>query len=191
MGDLSPEAVLHRLPGRLGRPYTFVESCPSTQALISAAADEGTLVVADVQTAGRGRLGRQWEAPAGTSLLFSLALTPAVPADRLPELTLVAARAVADAVTAAGLEPAIKYPNDVLIRGRKVAGVLGEVRDGRVVLGIGINANIPPGGLPRVAQTPPTSLLLERGEPVDRGELLAAVIEALELRYDAWLAQAH
>ena len=191
MGDLSAEAVLHRLRGRLGRPYTFVESCASTQALIPAAAAEGTLVVADAQTAGRGRLGRQWEAPAGTSLLFSLALVPAAPADRLPELTLVGARAVADAVAEAGLQPAIKYPNDVLIRGRKVAGVLGEARAGRVVLGIGINVNVAPGRLPRLTQTPPTSLLLERGEPVDRGELLATVIEALELRYDAWLAQAH
>jgi BirA family transcriptional regulator, biotin operon repressor / biotin---[acetyl-CoA-carboxylase] ligase len=186
MGDLSAEAVLGRLRGRLGHPYTFVETCASTQALVPASAAEGTLVAANVQTAGRGRLGRHWEAPAGTSLLFSLALVPSVPADRLPELTLIAARAVADVVAAAGLEPAIKYPNDVLIRGRKVAGVLGEARDGRVLLGVGVNVNVPAGSLPRAAQTPPTSLLLEIGEPLDRGELLVALLEALELRYSAW-----
>jgi BirA family transcriptional regulator, biotin operon repressor / biotin---[acetyl-CoA-carboxylase] ligase len=189
MGDLAADAVLPRLRGRLGRPYTFVESTASTQALIAADATEGTLVAADVQTAGRGRLGRSWEAPAGTSLLFSVALTPAVPADRLPGLTLVAAHAVADALTAAGLEAAIKYPNDVLVRGRKVAGILGEARDGRVVLGIGVNVNVPAGGLPRQTQTPATSVLLERGERHDRGELLVNLLEALERRYDAWLAQ--
>jgi BirA family biotin operon repressor/biotin-[acetyl-CoA-carboxylase] ligase len=189
MGDLAADAVLPRLRGRLGRPYRFVESTASTQALIAPDAAEGTLVAADAQTAGRGRLGRSWEAPAGTSLLFSVALTPAVPADRLPGLTLVAAHAVADALAAAGLEPAIKYPNDVLIRGRKVAGILGEARDGRVVLGVGVNVNVPAGELPRQTQTPATSVLLEKGERLDRGELLANLLEALERRYDAWLAQ--
>jgi BirA family biotin operon repressor/biotin-[acetyl-CoA-carboxylase] ligase len=190
MSDLAADAVLPRLRGRLGRPYTFVESCASTQALIGLDASEGTLVAADVQTAGRGRLGRHWEAPVGTSLLFSLALTPAVPAERLPGLTLVGAQAVADAVAAAGAEPAIKYPNDVLVHGRKVAGILGEARDGHVVLGIGVNVNVPAGELPRETQTPPTSLLLETGAPLDRGELLATVLEALERRYDEWLAEA-
>ena len=188
-GDLAADAVLPRLRGRLGRPYTFVESTASTQALITPDAAEGTLVAADVQTAGRGRLGRSWKAPAGTSLLFSLALTPDVPADRLPGLTLVAARAVADALAAAGLEAAIKYPNDVLVRGRKVAGVLGEARNGRVVLGIGINVNVPAGALPRQTQTPATSVLLEKGERLDRGALLANLLEALERRYDVWLTQ--
>jgi BirA family biotin operon repressor/biotin-[acetyl-CoA-carboxylase] ligase len=189
MGDLAADAVLPRLRGRLGRPYTFVKSTASTQALIAPDAAEGTLVAADAQTAGRGRLGRSWEAPAGTSLLFSVALTPGVPADRLPGLTLVAAHAVADALAAAGLEPAIKYPNDVLLRGRKVAGILGEARDGRVVLGIGVNVNVPAGALPRQTQTPATSVLLEKGERIDRGELLVSLLEALERRYDAWLAQ--
>jgi BirA family transcriptional regulator, biotin operon repressor / biotin---[acetyl-CoA-carboxylase] ligase len=190
MDDLSVEAVLPRLRGRLGRPYTHVATCTSTQTLVSADATEGTLVAAEVQTAGRGRLGRRWEAPAGTSLLFSLALTPTLPPDRLPELTLLAARSAAEAIAAVtGLEPVIKYPNDVLIGGRKVAGVLGEARDGRVILGVGINVNVPAGRLPRVTDTPPTSLVLERGEAVDRGELLAGLLEALERRYDAWLAE--
>jgi BirA family biotin operon repressor/biotin-[acetyl-CoA-carboxylase] ligase len=190
MGDLSPEAVLPRLRGRLGRPYTFVPATASTQALVGPDAREGTVVAADVQTAGRGRLGRRWEAPAGTSLLFSTALVPAVPAERLPGLTLVAAQAVADALATTGVEPRLKWPNDVLLGGRKVAGILGEARDGRVVLGIGINVNISAGDLPRDALRPATSLLLETGAPLDRGELLAVTLAALEPRYDAWLAGA-
>jgi BirA family biotin operon repressor/biotin-[acetyl-CoA-carboxylase] ligase len=187
MGDLSPSAVLPRLRGRFGRPYTFLDECASTQEAIPPAAGEGTVVAADVQTAGRGRLGRTWEAAAGTSLLFSVVLVPQVRPERLPGLTLVGARAVMDAIA---VPAAIKYPNDVLIGGRKVAGILGEARDGRVVLGIGINVNMPTSGLPRSTVTPPTSLLLETGAQHDRGALLADVLEALERRYDAWLAEA-
>ena len=119
MADLSATAVLPLLRGRLGRPYTFLPSTASTQEAVPAGATEGTLVAAAVQTAGRGRLGRTWEAPPGASLLFSVVLTPHVAPERLPELTLVGARAVADALPA---PTAIKYPNDVLVRGRKLAG---------------------------------------------------------------------
>src|SRR4051812_16537203 len=98
MGDLDLEAVVPRLLGRLGRPYSFVAETESTQRLVGPHAVEGTVAAADVQTAGRGRLGRRWEAPAGTSLLFSLALIPRVAPERLPALTLVAARSVADAL---------------------------------------------------------------------------------------------
>src|SRR3954447_24659841 len=186
MGDLDPEAVVPRLRGRFGRPYTFAVTTESTQLLVPLDAAEGTVVAADVQTAGRGRLGRRWEAPAGTSLLFSLALIPRVAPERLPALTLVAARSVADAL---GVESAIKYPNDVLVRGRKIAGALGEARGEVVVLGIGVNVNVPAGALPVGTALPPTSLLVETGERHDRGELLAGVLDALERRYDDWLAQ--
>ena len=186
MDDLSSAAVLPRLRGRFGRPYLFLAETPSTQEVVPADAEEGFVVAADVQTAGRGRLGRTWEAPPGTSLLFSLVLTPAKPPDRLPGLTLVGAQAVIDALPVAA---EIKHPNDVLVGGRKLAGILGEARDGRVVLGIGINVNMPADLLPRETVTPPTSLLVETGEGHDRGELLARVLEALERRYDAWLAE--
>ncbi len=184
--DLSPRAVLLQLRGRFGRSYTFLAECASTQEAVPGDAGEGTVVVADVQTAGRGRLGRTWEAPAGTSLLFSVVLTPQVAAERLPGLTLVAADAVVDALPVAAT---IKHPNDVLVRGRKLAGILGEARDDRVVLGIGINVNVPAELLPRETVTPPTSLLLETGGEHDRGALLVAVLEALERRYEAWLAE--
>jgi BirA family transcriptional regulator, biotin operon repressor / biotin---[acetyl-CoA-carboxylase] ligase len=183
------EAVVPRLRGRFGREFTYVESCPSTQRLLAPDAPEGAVAVADEQTEGRGRLGRRWEAPAGTSVLCSVQLRPTVDAAHFPQLTVVGAEACADAIrTVTGLEPTLKHPNDVLIGGRKVAGILGEAGEGRVVLGTGINANVPEDELPADVQIPATSLLTETGEPVDRVELLVELLAALERRYDAWLA---
>jgi BirA family biotin operon repressor/biotin-[acetyl-CoA-carboxylase] ligase len=191
LDSLSPEAVVPRLRGRFGRPYDHVGSTPSTQLLITADAPEGALVAAEEQTEGRGRLGRRWLAPYGTSLLCSLQLRPDVPSGRLPELTGIAAQAVAETVTAvADLEPELKFPNDVLAGGRKLAGVLAEAREERVVLGIGINVNIAEEGLPLGVDTPATSLLAETGHEVDRAELLAELLDRLERRYDAWLSAA-
>jgi len=183
------EAVVPRLRGRFGREYTYVESCPSTQRLLPPDAPEGAVAVADEQTEGRGRLGRRWEAPAGTSVLCSVQLRPAVDAAAFPELTVVGAEACAEAIrTVTGLEPTLKHPNDVLIGGRKVAGILGEAGEGRVVLGTGINVNVPANELPADVRIPATSLLAETGGPVDRIELLVELLAALERRYDAWLA---
>jgi BirA family biotin operon repressor/biotin-[acetyl-CoA-carboxylase] ligase len=175
------------LPGRFGRPYTYVERTASTQRLLDGA-PEGAVAVTDEQTEGRGRLGRTWHAPAASSLLFSIALEPAVPAERLPELSLVAGAAVAGAIEEqTGLEPTIKHPNDVLIGGRKVAGVLAEAAEGRVVLGIGINVSQDEDDLPPGVEA--TSLRLA-GAEVDRSALLAAVLAHLEARYDAWVSGA-
>ena len=185
------EAVVPRLRGRFGREYVFVRSCGSTQRLLPADANEGAVAVADEQTEGRGRLGRRWDAPAGTSILCSVQLRPRVPASRYPELTLVGAEACAEAITAVtGLAPMLKSPNDVLIGGRKVAGVLGEALDGRVVLGIGINANVPERELPVDVRIPATSLLVESGSPVDRAALLVELLAALEARYELWISRA-
>jgi BirA family transcriptional regulator, biotin operon repressor / biotin---[acetyl-CoA-carboxylase] ligase len=172
--------------GRFGRPFLFVETCASTQRLLDGAA-EGAVAATDEQTGGRGRLGRSWHAPVGTSLLFSVVLEPPVRSERLPELSVVAGEAVAEAIKAeAGLEPAIKLPNDVLIDGRKVAGILAEASAGRVVLGVGVNVSQGADELPDGVVTPATSLALE-GATVDRAVLLAAVLERLERRYDAWV----
>ncbi len=183
------EAVIPRLKGRFGHEYTYVESSPSTQRLLALDAPEGAVAVADEQTEGRGRLGRRWEAAPGTSVLCSVQLRPPVDAARFPELTVVGAEACAEAIrTVTGVEPALKDPNDVLIDGRKVAGILGESAEGRVVLGIGVNANIPAGELPAEVRMPATSLLIETGAPVDRIKLLVELLAALERHYDAWLA---
>ncbi|HSS81955.1 MAG TPA: biotin--[acetyl-CoA-carboxylase] ligase [Gaiellaceae bacterium] len=189
--SLSPEAVGPLLRGRFGNPYEHVVSTPSTQLLLPPEAPEGALVTADEQTAGRGRLGRRWLAPAGTSLLCSLQLRPAVESERLPELTGVAALACLEAIAAlTGLEPVLKFPNDVLVDERKVAGVLAEAREERVVLGIGVNVNVTAEELPQEVDRPATSLLVETGREVDRAELLADLLERLERRYDAWLSAA-
>jgi biotin-[acetyl-CoA-carboxylase] ligase BirA-like protein len=183
--DLAPDAVLPLLRGRFGRPYLYVDRCESTQLLLTEDSPEGAVAVADEQTAGRGRLGRTWLARPGTSLLVSVALRPAVPTARLPELSLVAGRAVADAIAqVTGLEPALKFPNDVLLEGGKVAGILAEAREGRVVLGIGVNVNVDAVGVPEA-----TALSIALGRTIDRAELLAAVLAALEARYDAWVRE--
>ena len=166
----------------LGQPRLDVESCESTQLLVDTSLPEGALVVADHQTAGRGRLGRSWEAPVGKALLFSILLKP--PPERgLPELSLVAGVAVADALEhALGLAVQIKWPNDVMLRRRKVAGCLAEARDGAVVLGIGVNVSQTADELPESAG----SIRTLTGRTADREELLAAVLADLEHRYAAW-----
>jgi BirA family biotin operon repressor/biotin-[acetyl-CoA-carboxylase] ligase len=190
MGDsLAPESVLPRLRGRFGREYAYLGSTPSTQLLLDANAPEGAVAVADEQTAGRGRLGRPWLAPSGASLLCSIQLRPEISPERLPELTGVAARACTDAIAAlTGLEPELKFPNDLLIGGRKVAGILAEAREARVVLGVGINVNVPESELPTEVDRPATSLFAETGHAINRGELLVELLVCLERRYDAWLS---
>lgn len=188
--SLAAEHVSPLLHGRFGRPYTFVERCASTQRLLDGAAPEGATVATDEQTEGRGRLGRLWQAPAGSSLLFSIRLTPPVAGDRLPSLTVVAAEAVVEALRAlTGVQADVKHPNDVLIGGRKVAGVLAEVVDRRVTLGIGVNVHQGEHELPRETRVPATSLALASCDRVDRAHLLAAVLSSLEGRYDAWIAR--
>ena len=188
-GSLTREAVYPRLRGRFGREYLYAERCASTQRLIPPDAPEGTAAVTEEQKEGRGRLGRTWEARPGTSILCSVLLRPPVEAARLPELTLVGARACSAAIAeVTGLTPKLKDPNDVLVEGRKVAGVLGEANEGRVVLGIGINVNVAADDLPRETRLPATSLLVELGAPVDRAELLLVLLERLEREYDAWLS---
>jgi BirA family biotin operon repressor/biotin-[acetyl-CoA-carboxylase] ligase len=186
--SLAPETVLPLLRGRFGKPYTYVERCESTQRLLGDDAPVGAVAATDEQTAGRGRLGRDWVAPPGSSVLASIVLRPGVPTAKLPELSLVAGRACSRALAeVAEVEPEVKWPNDVLIGGRKVAGILAEAREGRVVLGIGINVLQTAEQLPPRAQHPATSLLLETGRRSPRAELLAAVLDHLEREHDAWV----
>jgi BirA family transcriptional regulator, biotin operon repressor / biotin---[acetyl-CoA-carboxylase] ligase len=189
--SLAPEALGSLLAGRFGHPYRYEDTYPSTQRLLAEDDPEGAVAVAEEQTEGRGRLGRSWSAPRGSSILVSVLLRPSIDPSRLPELSVVAGRAVALAIEAeTGLTPAIKSPNDVLIGGRKVAGILAEASEGRVVLGIGINVNQTPDQLPADAQTEPTSLRIETGGELDRAPLLARVLELLEDEYERWLVEA-
>jgi BirA family biotin operon repressor/biotin-[acetyl-CoA-carboxylase] ligase len=180
--------VVPRLRGRFGRPYLYAEVCPSTQKLLGPEHSEGAVAVAEEQTEGRGRLGRQWVSPRGVSVLCSILLEPPIETHRFPQLSLVAGEACAEAISAVtGLEPAIKLPNDILLGGRKAAGILAEASDRRVVLGIGINVNVQADELP---EQNATSLLVETGTEVDRAQVLVELLVALERRYDLWIGEA-
>ena len=187
VSDLSPGSVEPLLRGRLGRPYRFVGECASTQRLLTGDDIEGTTVATDLQTQGRGRLGRLWEAPAGRALLFSVLFQPTPPMALLPELSLVAGDAVAIALREdVGAAAELSHPNDVLIGGRKVAGILPEASAGRVVLGVGVNVNQTAEELPAETPKPPTSLRIETGREWGRAPLLATILLELERGYDAW-----
>ncbi len=160
--------------------------------LARAGAGEGTTVIAERQTAGRGRLGRQWHSPAGANLYCSVVLRPAVPLAAVPSLALVAGLAVADAIRdVTGLGAALKWPNDVQLDGRKVAGVLMELdaepeRVHVVIAGIGVNLNLE--AFPPDLAATATSLRIARGAPVDRAAFAARLLAALEGRYTRFLA---
>lgn len=187
MSDLDPEVLRPLLRGRLGQPYRFVAECESTQRLVDPAEPEGATVATDLQTHGRGRLGRTWEAPAGRALLFSVLLRPTPPMALWPELSLVAGESVAAALGAeAEVAATLGHPNDVLIDSRKIAGILPEASVGRVVVGIGVNVNQSQDELPAEAAKPPTSLRVETGREWARAPLLATILLELEERYDAW-----
>ncbi len=190
VSDLAPERVAPLLRGRLGAPYRFVADCPSTQRLLGDDDPEGTTVATDHQTHGRGRLGRAWEDAAGTSLLFSVLLKPTPPMPLWPELSLVAGDAVAQALRAeTGIDASLRHPNDVVVRGRKLAGILAEARQGRVTLGVGVNVNQTAEQLPRNTVKPVSSLRIELEHEVERAPLFAAILARLEEGYDAWGAR--
>jgi BirA family biotin operon repressor/biotin-[acetyl-CoA-carboxylase] ligase len=165
--------VLPRLRGSFGQPYHYAVETGSTQRLLPENAPHGAVAVAEHQTEGRGRLGRVWVDEPGTGLALSVVLRPPPPVARWPELTLVAARAVAGAI---GEEATIKEPNDVLVGGLKVAGILAEASE-HVVLGIGVNVDTAPW---------PGAGAVDR----DRVELLVEILERLERGYDEWAESA-
>jgi BirA family biotin operon repressor/biotin-[acetyl-CoA-carboxylase] ligase len=185
--SLAPGRVEPLLTGRFGRPYLYEESVDSTQRLLAADMPEGAVAVADEQTGGRGRQGRTWEAPPGTAILASVLLKP--PGDRnTPELSLVGGLAAAEVVErATGLAAQIKWPNDVMLNRRKVAGVLAEASADTVVLGIGLNVNQRGSELPQDARVPPASLYTSDGVPRERAAVLADLVAALERAYRLWL----
>src|SRR5712691_7814775 len=175
---------------RLGRPYRFVASCPSTQRLLEDDDPEGAVVATDHQTSGRGRLGRSWEDVAGRSILLSVLLLPRAPMPLWPELSLVAGEAVARALrTETGVDATLRHPNDVVVAGRKLVGVLPEASSGRVVLGIGVNVNHRADELPTETAKPPTSLRVELGRELERAPLVVAILFELEVGYDRWAAR--
>ena len=197
---LNPAAVGATLTTAwLGRVYRYAAEIDSTNEQMKQwAADgapQGAVLLADYQSAGRGRLDRRWDAPPGTALLLSVLLRPAGwPAERGAWLTMLAGLAVAEAIEAVASFPArLKWPNDVLVeqdgQWRKVCGLLLDATlDGErlatAIVGIGLNVNVPASDLAAFA-TPATSLLAAGGRPLARRGLLAALLARLEHAYDA------
>ncbi len=153
--------------------------------------ENGTLIVAKKQTAGRGRRGRSWESPAGGSLFFSLLLKPEIAPDKAPMLTLVMALSAAEGIKeATKTDCGIKWPNDLVLNGKKICGILTEMDTEmgyihNVVIGTGINVNMKE--MPPNLRQNATSLLLERGEKTVRSVLLAAILRHFEKNYEVFL----
>lgn len=200
MKRLDLMAVASRLRTRvIGRPLVYAPRLSSTQNLAARLAargwSEGTVVLAEEQTAGRGRQGRSWWAPYGGALLLSLLLRPSLSPPQAQQLTMAAGLAAAEAIEAVCAVPvALKWPNDLYVRGRKVGGVLVESRlspEGRAldhaIAGIGINVMVDFTDQPALQATA-TSLHVEANRPVGREALLLALLERMEARYDAVLA---
>jgi BirA family biotin operon repressor/biotin-[acetyl-CoA-carboxylase] ligase len=156
-------------------------------------AAEGTVVIAEAQTAGRGRLGRRWHSPPDANLYCSILLRPTLPPGVVPQLALVAGLGVAEAIGSLGLRPALKWPNDVLLHGRKAVGILTEMeaeleRVRFVILGIGVNVNTRAADFPPYLRDTATSLALAAGRPIDRLAFTATMLASLERLYGRFLA---
>jgi len=196
---LSTDDLAGQLRSRvIGGPFLYHEEVASTNAearsLAIDGASEGTVVVAESQTAGRGRLGRRWLSPAGQGLLFSVVLRPPLPMSDVHLLTLVVACAAARAIESMADVPIdIKWPNDLFSGDRKVGGILLEIGGTQdvvdwVVVGIGINVNTDLSELPAAVSRTAGSLKSASGTAVDRNELLARVLLQLDVEYTAALA---
>lgn len=192
---LHADDLLSRL-GRtqvVGRDIRVFAQTTSTNDLVEKLArdgvKEGVVVFAESQTRGRGRLGRKWASPARKGLWFSVLLRPAVRPQETTQLTVAAATALARAIHGeTGLRPEIKWPNDLLIRGRKVAGILTELaaeldRVKHVILGVGVDVNLGAADFPSELHKQATSLKLETGEPVSRSRLAVGILRELDRDY--------
>ena len=178
-----------------GKTVHFARETDSTnlwiKRLAKEGASEGTLALAEFQSAGRGRLGRSWEVPEGTSVMMSILLRPKFEPQYAPTLTLVMGMAVAKAVKSLGFDVSIKWPNDVVVSHKKICGILTEmgVRDGKIdyaVIGVGINVNIKE--FPKEMADKATSLYLESGKEFDRSQIPGLVMEAFEEYYEKFAA---
>jgi BirA family biotin operon repressor/biotin-[acetyl-CoA-carboxylase] ligase len=183
----------------VGRSMRCYESTDSTnqraQEIAERDGEDGTVFIAEEQTSGKGRLGRQWTSPPGVNLYASLLLRPVISPLDAPKLTFVAALAVVEAVASlTGLQATVKWPNDVLLNGRKLAGVLSEMRAESdrvhyVILGVGVNLNMSREQFPSDLRYPATSLRIETGQPVSRSGFVRQFLERFEEHYFRFLQE--
>ncbi|MBM7692620.1 BirA family biotin operon repressor/biotin-[acetyl-CoA-carboxylase] ligase [Peribacillus deserti] len=198
-GKLSGNSILLGLETKMmGKHISYHESLPSTQKiahkLADSGAEEGTLVIADEQTEGKGRLLRTWHS-AKTGIWMSLVLRPKIPMHQAPQLTLLAAVAIVQAIEdTTSLLPAIKWPNDILINGKKVTGILTEMqaeadRIHSVIIGIGINVNQGLEDFPDEIKETATSLSIEEGQPISRTSIIQSFLKHFEILYNLFLKE--
>lgn len=196
-GDAYSQAELQSIMSSkwAGKNLLFFEKVDSTNNMVRTLAEqgapEGTLVVAANQTAGKGRRGRSWSAPEGTSIAMSILLRPEFPPERASMLTLVMAMAIARGIReVTGLDAGIKWPNDIVADGKKLCGILTEMSTEMeyiryVVIGIGINVSMKE--FPEELKQKATSLELCLGRPVKRAPLIDACMRAFEEYYEKYL----
>ena len=180
----------------IGQVMELHHSIGSTNArakeLAQSGAVHGTLVAAEEQVSGRGRLGRSWVSPPGMGIWMSLVLRPPFSPPSAPRITILAAMAVADAINrVTGLKAGIKWPNDIIVHSRKVCGILTEIQADPdvieyVAVGIGVNANTPKDGFPEEISRSATSLFIESGSKVDRNLLLTDILGSFEEYYNRY-----
>ncbi|WP_374193895.1 biotin--[acetyl-CoA-carboxylase] ligase [Alkalihalobacillus sp. BA299] len=184
---------------QIGQEITYYESLPSTQEIAHRLAQEGVeeghVVLADEQTSGKGRLGRVWHSPIGTSISMSIILRPKVSPQKAPQLTLLAAVAVVRGIEkTTGLQCSIKWPNDILLNGKKIVGILTEMQSEpdyvhSVIIGIGINVNHKQEQFSSELREIATSLAIAKGEEVSRAKLISHVFFELEALYHQYLLE--
>ncbi len=182
---------------RIGSEQTYFDAVESTQVvahkLAQEGAQEGHAVIANEQTAGKGRLGRKWHSRSGTSISMSIILRPNLPPQQTPQMTLLTAVAVVRAIKQqTGISCQIKWPNDILINGKKLVGILTEMQADpdvvhSVIVGIGVNVNQQASDMAPDIREIATSLAIEKGEAVERAGLIAAIFNEFEALYDLYL----
>lgn len=182
-----------------GRNLYYYDSVESTQKIASKlaneAAEEGTVVIAEEQTAGRGRMNRKWHSPKHTGIWMSILLRPKIPIPKAPQLTLITAVGVVQAIEeATELFPQIKWPNDIMVNGKKITGILTELQAEAdsihsVIIGIGMNVNTLEADFPEEIRRTASSLSIEAGRTIGREELIRTILEKLEKLYFLYLTK--
>lgn len=196
--DAIKPALHTRLIGKVIQYWAELDSTNATLARLAAeGAEEGTVVIADAQSAGRGRIGKPWFSPPGVNLHLSVLVKPAIHVREARMLTLIGSLAIAEAIETHGVKAQVKWPNDVLVSDKKIAGVLADIRlhEERIdylILGMGINLNIDRPTIDRYfgdAAAGAISLYEAIGHQIDRAVFAATLLERLEHHYLAFLAK--
>lgn len=168
--------------------YDEVDSTNTLAKKIAKTSEEGTIVIAETQTGGRGRLGRKWISPMG-GVWLSIILKPQIPVAQAPDITLISGLAAAKAIRRYALDAKIKWPNDVLIKGKKVCGILTEIgveneRISYIIVGIGVDANVDIESFPEEIREGSTSLRRELGREINRVEFVQGLLQEFETAYN-------